>query len=60
MLVNLEQSEDARINSETSVVAPISQAIAMKAAYLIRFDYLPEPGFEKTDRIFTTGIQIVF
>ena len=60
VLVNLEQSEDARINSETSVVAPISQAIAMKAAYLIRFDNLPEPGFEKTDRIFTTGIQIVF
>jgi hypothetical protein len=27
---------------------------------LIRFDNLPEPGFEKTDRIFTTGIQIVF
>ena len=53
-------SRDVRINSETSVTAPITAGIAMKADYLIHFDGLPEPGFKKTDRILTTGVQVTF
>jgi putative salt-induced outer membrane protein len=60
VLANLENSQDRRINSETSLTAPISQRIALKSAYLIRYDHQPEPGFKTTDRVFTTGIQIVF
>lgn len=60
LLANLEATDDARVNSETSLVAPISKKLSMKASYLIRYDNQPEPGFEKTDRIFTTGIQLVF
>ncbi len=59
-LPNLQQTKDLRINSETSLVAPISKRIAVKLSYAIRFDNLPEPGFKKTDRIFTSGVQIVF
>ncbi|MGH7583980.1 MAG: DUF481 domain-containing protein [Gemmatimonadales bacterium] len=53
-------AQDVRINSETSLTAPITGGIAMKAAYLIHFDGLPEPGYRRTDRILTTGIQVSF
>jgi putative salt-induced outer membrane protein len=60
VLPNLEESEDLRVNSTAELVAPLSARIAMKLSYVIRFDNLPEPGFEKTDRLFTAGLQISF
>jgi hypothetical protein len=42
------------------LTAPLSRPIALRVSYLIRFDNLPEPGFETTDRILTTGVQIAF
>lgn len=59
-LPNLENGTDLRINSETSLTAPIAAGISMKASYVIRYDGLPEPTFEKTDRILTTGLQVTF
>lgn len=59
-LPNLDNGDDLRINTESALVAPLSSAIALKLSYAIRFDNLPEPGFEKTDRIFTSGIQVTF
>ena len=59
-LPNLQESRDVRLNTETSLVAPLSGKVAIKLAYAIRFDNLPEPGFKKTDRVFTSGVQIVF
>lgn len=58
VLPNLKQGDDYRINSETSLVAPLSSHIALKSAFVIHFDNLPEPGFKTTDRIFTSGLQI--
>lgn len=46
--------------SETSLVAPLSARFAVKVAYTVRFDNLPEPGFEKTDRILSSGLQVTF
>lgn len=60
VLFSFEVADDYRVNAAAAVVAPISRAIALKASYEVRFDNLPEPGFEKTDRILTTGLQIVF
>lgn len=60
VLPNLEESDDLRVNSAAELVAPLSQSIAMKLAYVVRFDNLPEPGFRKTDRIFTAGLQLSF
>ncbi len=59
-LPNLKTSNDLRINTETSLTAPISAGIAMKAGYIVRYDGLPEPGFKQTDRILTTGLQVTF
>lgn len=60
LLADLKHSDDRRVNSETSLTAPLSKRISLKAAYLIRFQNLPQPGFKKTDRVLTTGVQIVF
>ena len=51
---------DTRVNNELALVAPISGNVALKVSYLIKFDNVPEPGFRKSDRIFTSGIQVVF
>lgn len=59
-VLNMRDSEDLRVNSETAFTAPLSRQIALKASYIVRFDNQPEPGFNDTDRIFTTGVQIVF
>jgi putative salt-induced outer membrane protein len=60
LLANLQNARDRRVNTESILVAPISNRIALKATYLVRFDNEPEPGFKKSDRVFTTGIQITF
>lgn len=65
-LPNLDESTDYRINSETTVVAPLSTRVAMKASYQVRFDNLPSLNaagtapLRKSDRILSTGIQITF
>ena len=51
------------IGQETTCVAsrfdscPCS-LLALKVSYAIRFDNLPEPGFETTDRLLTTALQL--
>lgn len=60
LLPNLETGADRRINSETSLVAPLSERFAVKVSYTVRFDNLPEPGFVKTDRILSSGLQATF
>ncbi len=57
-LPNFRQSEDLRINSETSALAPLTRQVGIKLSYTIRFDGLPPPGYLSTDRLFTSGIQI--
>ena len=59
-LPNFKVGDDLRINSETAITAPIVTGIAMRASYVIRYDGLPEPGFQTTDRILTTGVQVTF
>ncbi len=60
VLPNFKDSKDVRINTETALVAPLSSTIALKAGYVVRFDNQPEPGFEKTDRFLTSGLQVTF
>ncbi|MGD2135795.1 MAG: DUF481 domain-containing protein [Gemmatimonadales bacterium] len=59
-LPNLKTSDDYRINAAAALTAPLSQRIALKLSYEVKYDNLPEPTFQKTDRIFTAGLQIVF
>jgi len=60
LLPNLQDGEDYRVNTESLIIAPISKRIALRLAYLIRFDNVPEPTFQKTDRLFTTALQVTF
>jgi len=59
-LPNMKESEDWRVNTESSIIAPLSAKIGLKVSYVVRFDNLPEPTFSKTDKLFTTGIQVTF
>lgn len=59
-LPNLEDTEDLRIHSETSLIAPLSRLFSLKVAYVVDFDNQPEPGFGETDRRLTTGLRIAF
>ena len=59
-LPNFEKSEDYRVNVESSVVAPLSRHLGLKLGYVVRFDNLPEPNVKKTDRFFTSGLQVNF
>jgi putative salt-induced outer membrane protein YdiY len=59
-LPNLETGADWRVNSETALVAPIAGRVALKVSYVVKFDNLPETGFQKSDRIFSTAVQIAF
>jgi putative salt-induced outer membrane protein len=60
LLPNLQDGEDYRVNTESAIIAPVSQRIALRLGYLIRYDNLPEPTFRTTDRLFTTAIQLTF
>lgn len=57
---NLSEHQDWRVNTESSLIAPLSAHIGLKISYVVRFDNLPEPGFSEMDRLFTTGIQLTF
>lgn len=65
-LPNLDESSDYRINSETTLIAPLSSHVAMKASYQVRFDNVPSLNaagtapLRKSDRILSTGIQLTF
>jgi len=54
---NFEESDDYRLNNDLSLVAPLSRNLGIKLGYVIRFDNVPQPGAEKTDRFFTSGLQ---
>lgn len=57
---NLTENTDWRLNTESSLIAPLSSRLGLKLSYVVRYDNLPEPGFERLDKLFTTGIQLTF
>jgi putative salt-induced outer membrane protein YdiY len=59
-LPNIETSSDVRVNSESILLAPLSRRFGVKLTYLVKYDHLPEPGFRKSDRVFSTVFQVVF
>lgn len=58
LLPNLRDPEDLRINTESTILAPITKEVGVKISYVIRYDGLPQPGFLTTDRLFISGITI--
>lgn len=60
-LPNMTESADYRINSESSIVAPISAHFGLKASALIQYNNQPAtPGFRKTDRFISAGLQFTY
>jgi putative salt-induced outer membrane protein YdiY len=60
ILPDLQEGQQLRINSATTVVAPLYKSLALKASYVLNFANDPEPGRRKTDRFLTTGVQFSF
>lgn len=60
ILPDLQQGRELRVNSATTVVAPLFRNLALKASYVVNFDNDPEPGRRKADRFLTTGVQLSF
>lgn len=54
----LKEGIGYRANTEAAIIAPIAGIVALKVSYLMRYNSQPPEGFEKTDRTFTTGIQV--
>lgn len=48
------------INSETQLVAPLSDSFALRIGYVVKYNSQPAAGFEKTDRLLSSGVQISF
>ncbi|MBI3792441.1 MAG: DUF481 domain-containing protein [Gemmatimonadetes bacterium] len=59
-LANLQNGPDWRVNTESSLIAPLSEKFAIKLSFAIRYQNLPDPGFLATDRIFATAIQYTY
>lgn len=60
VLPDLKVGKNLRFNTETALVAALSSNIALKVSYVVHFDNLPEPGFKKSDRLLTSGVQVTF
>lgn len=58
VLPNFRESKDLRINTESTLIAPLTSRVAVKISYVIRYDGMPESTFLTTDRLFTSGIQV--
>ncbi len=58
LLPNFREREDIRLNSESAILAPVTKQVGVKLSYVVRYDGLPETGYQTTDRLFTSGIQV--
>ena len=54
---NFDETSDWRATSETAVQAALSNRLALKVGYEVRYDNEPVPGFDETDT--TTKISLV-
>ncbi len=57
---NFDQTSDWRLTSETSLQAALSERLALKFGYQVRYDNEPVPGFDETDTTTTVSIVVGF
>ncbi len=57
---NFDQTSDWRLTSETTLQAAVSERLALKLGYQIRYDNEPVPGFDETDTTTTVSIVLGF
>ena len=59
-LPDLSDLGDYLFDANAELGAPLSANVAVKLGYLVRYQSEPAPGFEDTDTVFTSGIQLTF
>lgn len=59
-LPDLSDFGDYLLDARAELAAPLSASLAIKLGYLVRYESEPAPGFEDTDTVFTSGIQLNF
>jgi putative salt-induced outer membrane protein len=55
---DVSKASNYQVNSQSSLVAPLSRFLGIKIGYTIRYSNLPPPGFKTTDRLLTSDIQL--
>ncbi len=59
-LGDVQNLKNMLVNSESSLVAPISNNVGLKLGYIVHFANQPQPGFKKADTILSAGLQLQF
>ena len=58
LLSDFSDFSDFLLDSEAFLAAPLGTWLALRVSYQFRFDNSPPDGFETTDTVFTTGLQL--
>jgi len=58
IFINLEESNDYRINSFASIYAAITPSLALKTSIEVIYSHQPVPGFKNTDSFLLTSLVI--
>ncbi len=58
IFINLEESNDYRMNSSASIYAAITPSLALKTSIEIIYSHQPVPGFKNTDSFLLTSLVI--
>jgi putative salt-induced outer membrane protein YdiY len=61
VLTDLENPKNLLVNTETSLVAPVSSTVGLKLGYVVRFaNEPPSATVKKTDTVLSAGLQLHF
>ena len=60
LISDLQDLPNELLNTESALVAPLSQNVALKVGYTVRFANRPQPTFKKTDTVLSAGLQLQF
>ena len=60
IFINLEESNDYRMNSFASIYAAITPSLALKTSIEVIYSHQPVPGFKNTDSFILTSVVIKF
>lgn len=58
--LNLDNTEDYRLTSLSSISTNISSHLALKISYQLKYNHLPVPGFKSTDHYLLSSLVLNF
>ncbi|HKJ04517.1 MAG TPA: DUF481 domain-containing protein [Geopsychrobacteraceae bacterium] len=60
LLPDFDETDNWLLNSETAIIAALSNRFSMKTAYKVKYDHEPLAGLDKTDRILSVALMAQF